>query len=107
MRTLDNLHELEERLFELGDVIFTEKALQLILDRNLEAIPYIGLHVLGYWSDLSEQDQQANRDAVKNGGRIISRYTIPPDNTGLWVVTEGNRTLTSVLLPEEYSEFAL
>ena len=107
MQTLDEIHELDERLFELGDVIFTEKALELILNRNLEAVAYIGLHVLGCWDDLPQHERQANHNAIQQGKRIISRYSIPPDNTGLWVVTEWNRTLTSVLLPEEYNEFAL
>ena len=101
MRTPDEIHDLDETLFELGDIIITQSALEKILELNIDANALIGLHVLGCWDDLPESDRKANENAVKCGGRIFSRYTYP-ENTIIYVITEWDRSLTTVLLSEEY-----
>lgn len=47
------------------------------------------------------EDQDLNDEAVKNGGRIMSSYEVTDDVT-VWVLTEWDRSVTTVLLPSEY-----
>lgn len=58
-------------------------------------------HITGDWGDLCEEDKQENEFSVKHGLRILSAYTL---STGVkvWVITEANRSTTTILLPEEY-----
>jgi hypothetical protein len=57
-------------------------------------------HVRGDWGDLDLADKAANETALKHGGRILSAY----DTQGgrLWIITEADRSVTTILLPEEY-----
>jgi hypothetical protein len=59
-------------------------------------------HVSGDWYAMPEADQKTNMRAVKNGGRIASRYTILPPDMVVWVITDAGGALTTILLPEEY-----
>ena len=53
------------------------------------------------WGDLSEEDKKANDKALKNGERIMSSYNTE-NNIRIWVITEWDRSVTTVLLPEDY-----
>lgn len=52
------------------------------------------------WGDLCDEDKKTNDDAVENGGRVLSCYTLRGDK--MWVITEADRSQTTCLLPEEY-----
>jgi len=73
-------------------------------------IPYdvvaaaISMHKSGDWgSALGEEDKRLNDDALENGERILSAYTIPCSPDGkIWIITEADRSVTTVLLPSEY-----
>lgn len=52
------------------------------------------------WSEMDVYDQQQNHWALKNGARIFSAYVI--DNIKFWVITEADRSVTTILLPSEY-----
>ena len=55
----------------------------------------------GDWGELSESDRQANEHALKHDLRVLSAYTL---RTGerIWIITEGDRSVTTILLPSEY-----
>lgn len=57
-------------------------------------------HFSGDWGNLSDEDKSANDAALLNGGRILSQYQI--DNAKIWIITEADRTATTILLPSEY-----
>ncbi len=60
-------------------------------------------HAGGDWGDVPEADKRMNDAAVKIGARIISAYVLMGDGSErIWIVTEGDRSATSVLLPSEY-----
>jgi len=67
-------------------------------------------HVTGDWGDLCAEDAEANNDALKEGSRIFSAYVLPlPLSEGqslepakVWVITEADQSVTTILLPEEY-----
>jgi hypothetical protein len=58
-------------------------------------------HLDGEWGDISEEDREANNSALENGGRLLSAYRIG-NGVKLWVITEADRSVTTVLLPDEY-----
>ena len=51
--------------------------------------------------DICDEDRAANRDARKYGDRVLSCYRTE-DRTKFWILTEADRSATTVLLPEEY-----
>ena len=64
-------------------------------------------HRANDWGDLSEDDKARNDEALKNGDRIHSSFDIPEDlqicdQTKLWIITEGDRSMTTVLFPSDY-----
>lgn len=87
-------------MFELGQVVATPAALAILEENGLEYAALLYRHASLESTELGEEDQQANRDALKNGERILSRYTV--NGTKLYVITEWDRSVTTLLLAEEY-----
>jgi hypothetical protein len=58
-------------------------------------------HQSGDWGDVSENDRKANDNAVKNGERVLSSY-VSSEGEPFWIITEWDRSVTTVLLPDEY-----
>ena len=88
-------------LFPLGHVVATVGALATLVDAGQNPREFIRRHVGGDWGELGSDDLQANREALKHGLRIFSAYRAS-DGTKIWVITEADRSATTVLLPEEY-----
>lgn len=63
--------------------------------------PYIKRHASGDWGDVCPEDKKENEFSVEHGFRIMSVYTIP-DGGKIWIITEADRSSTTVLTPEEY-----
>jgi hypothetical protein len=53
------------------------------------------------FSDVWTEDAQSNELALKDGSRLLSAYTLTGGEK-IWVITEADRSSTTVLLPEEY-----
>ena len=86
-------------MLELGQVFFTPGALLTIpLGFSYSALQR---HASGDWGDVSKDDWKENDFAVKNGERVISSYHAPSGKK-FWIITEWDRSYTTVLLPEEY-----
>ena len=90
-----------ERKFSLGQVVSTPGALDALARAGQEPWGFIGRHVVGDWGELDEQDRRENELSVKEGFRILSAYTLS-DGTKIWIITEADRSATTILLPEEY-----
>jgi hypothetical protein len=58
-------------------------------------------HASGDWGDVCEEDRVANNDALQYGDRLLSSYAIS-ENIKIWVITEYDRSVTTILLPSEY-----
>lgn len=55
------------------------------------------------WGELSDNDKKANVMAVQNGDeRIIAAYNNKELRIKIWIITESNRSVTTVLFPHEY-----
>ena len=58
-------------------------------------------HGTGDWGDMCEEDKAYNDEALVNGGRLFSAYNYNED-TKIWIITEWDRSATTILFPEEY-----
>lgn len=90
-----------KRLFSLGQVVTTPGALALLEKHNLTPMQFLQRHVTGDFGDLSQEDSDANNEAIWNEERILSSYKIN-ESDRLWVISEADRSSTCCLLPEEY-----
>lgn len=88
-------------LFALGQIVATPGALDALQATEREAIGLIARHVTGDWGDLSEEDQKENELSVQQGFRILSAYELS-SGVKVWVITEADRSATTILLPSEY-----
>lgn len=87
--------------FPLGKVIVGEGASHALDASGQSADELIGRHARGDWGDVSEETRTKNEDAIASGRRIESIYHTHRGEK-LLVVTEADRSLTMVLLPEEF-----
>jgi hypothetical protein len=90
-------------LFTLGEICFTRGVCELVDGHGLDPMQYLLRHAHGMWGDLEDGDKAQNEEAVKNGGRIFSAYNLAEmPESRLWVITEADRSVTTLLLPNEY-----
>jgi hypothetical protein len=83
----------------------TQGVSTLVEQHNLPVAEYLCRHQSGDWGDLDHDDKQANGQALHDGTRIFSAYHFQPSadlKIKLWVITEADRSSTTILLPEEY-----
>jgi hypothetical protein len=87
--------------FELGLATITPGALELL--GNLEVSPSMLLarHASGDWGDIPPEDARENEFSLKRGLRVLSSYPLPSGER-VWIITEADRSVTTILLPEEY-----
>jgi len=88
-------------LFPLGRVVATPGALRALEKAEQEPAEFLERHVNGDWGDVPEEDKRENEFSVQQGFRILSAYTTTAGDT-LWLLTEADRSFTTILLPEEY-----
>lgn len=86
-------------LFPLGMVVATPGCLEVTSEE--ERISALTRHIGGDWGEVSDGDKECNDEALKEGGRILSAYQT---SSGLrfWIITEWDRSVTTILLPDEY-----
>ncbi len=88
--------------FELGTVVTTPRARLAFSGPYLASC--VARHASGDWGDLTEEDLRSNDLALEEGAWLFSFYRHPEDGRGLYVITEADRSMTTILLPEEYGE---
>lgn len=86
--------------FEPGQLVLTLGATATLT--MSEIICAVARHVQGDWGILTKEDWQENEDALEQDGRIFSVYDAVDGVHHYYVITEADRSSTSVLLPEEY-----
>lgn len=85
--------------FELGRTMITRGALAAL--SNDEILFALRRHHTGDWGDLDDQDAACNEVALETGERLLSVYT-SRTHERFYVITEWDRSQTTVLLPHEY-----
>jgi hypothetical protein len=95
-------------LFPLGQVVATPGALEASRHPG-QFLALLARHVRGDWGCVDPEDAEANRLALTQGDRLLSAYPIDPEKPSkgfgencLWIITEADRSVTTILLPEEY-----
>lgn len=88
-------------LFPLGQVVATPGALDLLRRAAVDPADLLMRHQRGDWGHVPPDDAAANTQAVVAGSRILSSYPVA-DGQRLWILTEADRRVTTLLLPEEY-----
>jgi len=87
--------------FKLGKCVITPGAQELLDGVALTAL--LSRHQSGDWGVICPQDKRENELSLKEGFRLMSEYEAPDDPTQkIWVITEHDRSVTTVLLPSEY-----
>ena len=104
-----------KQLFELGQVLMTPGAMAVLAAPYAEDFKdfsehfiaslvvghYLRRHMAGDWGDVCEEDQKENDFSVEHGYRILSAYELD-DEHSIWIITEADRSITTILLPSEY-----
>lgn len=85
--------------FQLGQLVATPNALEQI--PNVEILAALKRHAGCDWGTLDAEDLQSNERALAHGGRLFSAY-LSTAAVKFWIITEADRSVTTVLLPEDY-----
>jgi hypothetical protein len=88
-------------LFPFGQLVATPGALEALRRTYSGVWTYLSRHLTGDWGDLEAADKAENELSLREGLRLLSAYHLP-DGTKVWIITESDRSVTTVLLPEEY-----
>lgn len=85
--------------FTLGRTVATPGALAVLTHE--EVLIALKRHVTGDWGELDPEDQAENELSLREGFRLLSAYR-SAGGVRFWIITEADRSVTTVLLPEEY-----
>ena len=91
---------LDKPLFPLGRTVATPGALKTIEESGESPSFFLSRHHRGDWGDVCEEDGRENEFSLLNNGRLMSVYRTSKGK--IWVISEGDRSSTTILLPEEY-----
>ncbi len=84
----------------LGRVVATPGALKTLAEAGDDPFGYLARHATGDWGELCAFDRRQNVLALERGLRVLSSYSVGSGR--VWVITEADRSVTTILLPEEY-----
>jgi hypothetical protein len=88
--------------FSTGELVMTAGVDELVRQGRLDPSSYLRRHLIGDWGDLTESDRRLNDTALLSGeDRLFSSYLVA-ENLKLWINTEWDRSVTTLLLPDEY-----
>lgn len=90
---------MNEPKFPLGCVVATPGALTALTEDDINRA--LSRHAAGDWGDVCKSDKRENEVALKEGFRLMSVYKAT-DRTKFWIITEADRSVTTLLLPSEY-----
>jgi hypothetical protein len=89
------------RMFPLGLIVATPGALRALERANQSAALFLTRHAGGDWGELDRADIKENAYSLAHGFRLLSCYTTAASEK-LWIITEADRSTTTLLLPDEY-----
>jgi hypothetical protein len=87
--------------FSLGKLVATPGALAAITESGQHPWDFIVRHMAGDWGDVDQEDKAANDQALEDCSRLLSAYTTAKGKK-LWIITEADRSATTILLRQEY-----
>ncbi len=76
---------------------------ELVERGELNPVTYLRRHLQADWGELDQEDKHSNDQALRLGNRLFSNYeTSMSDEPRLWIITEADRSVTTLLLPSDY-----
>lgn len=88
--------------FPMGRPVITPAAQAALDAAGIEGVLLLARHIHGDWGDLSPEDLASNELALLTGRRLLSSYSIPDGRSKVWIITEADRSVTTILLSHEY-----
>ncbi len=101
MTQTDTTQPTAAKAFPLGQIVATPGALAAFERNGQQPIEFLHRHAAGDWGEVCEEDKRANDHAVTHGQRLLSAYILA-DGTKMWVITERDRSTTTLIRPEDY-----
>ena len=86
--------------FPLGRILATPGALEAPREAGEDPLRFLARHASGEWGDLDPHDRRENELALEHGRRLLSSYRVGDEK--IWVITEADRSVTTILRPSEY-----
>lgn len=86
--------------FVPGQIVATPALMQVVPPEY--AVYCLQMHLTGDWGLVDDEDKATNDAALKDGNRLLSAYALPNDPGNFWIITEWDRSFTTLLLPDEY-----
>ena len=87
--------------FSLGRIVATPGALRALERAQESAAVFLARHAVGDWGELDREDVRENEYSLAHGFRLLSSYMTAAGEK-LWIITEADRSATTLLLPNEY-----
>ena len=87
--------------FSPGAIHITPAAVHAIGDTDY-AVAALTQHLKGNWGIVDSEDWDSNDLALKHGGRLLSVYPMPNSEQSFWIISEADRSSTTILLPSDY-----
>lgn len=99
----DDTNDSRAPLFHPGRIVATPGAIEALGDDSAlaNAVALLDRHIAGDWGAICQEDSDTNARALARGGRLMSVYE-GPDGAAIWIITEADRSATTLLLPDEY-----
>ena len=85
----------------LGQLVATRGALAALESAGQSPLEFLLRHSAGDWGEICPEDRLANDEALKNGTRLLSAYRTSL-GIAIWIITESDFSVTTILLPDEY-----
>lgn len=85
-------------VLQLGRVVATAGVLGKLT--RMQLVEPLHRHCTGDWGEIDDEDRATNDRAVRDGDRVLSAYTVAGHR--IWIITEADRSVTTVLFPDEY-----
>jgi len=89
-------------LFDLGLICATRGAMAALDSDPERAAALLARHVRGEGGDLCAEDRLLNTEAINLGGRRVMSVYKQIEGETVWIITEADRSVTTILTPEEY-----
>ena len=96
---MTNIYVVPQPRFPFGELYVTYPAEQTISTEDIEFA--LKCHANGDWGDVCDEDREENERALIEGRRLFSAYT-DRNSVKFWIITESDRSATTVLLPDDY-----
>jgi hypothetical protein len=87
--------------FSLGRLLLTPGAQSALQEAGQSPLEFLARHARGDWGEVDAHDQRENELSLREGFRLLSAYRTRAD-AKLWIITEADRSATTILLPSEY-----